>query len=116
MLQPTPKVTRSEDGTTVCIALGDVTMTVRYDDPFGPDMELLEPLPVPSTIEAAWLRHPVIRRTLGLEDAQVLWSVLTVALMAREDGYTATRLRQLEGEEVLRQEHEHRRYVEEEPC
>lgn len=97
----TPHVELVDGG--VHIERSGVVAHVDHEAPFGPDIKIMMPLTTPATIERL-SGCTCLSQVVELEDACALWSVLTCAIGALEPAYCATRLRQIEGDQVAREE------------
>lgn len=93
----------SEDGETIGIDYKGFRAEVWLSEPFGPDLVVGLPLQG-AHIESLPGHGLIVEATLDAEKAERLWSVLTMAINELDPGYCANRLRQIEGEEVARQE------------
>jgi hypothetical protein len=92
-----------DTGDTIRVEYEGTEAWIMRDMPFGPDVKLAQPMHEGyHTLKHG--RDIVVEHTLTQDQAEILWSVLTVVLMEMDPDYTANRLRQLEGEQVARQE------------
>ena len=100
----TPTRTVSENGETIRITSHGFVADIDLCSPFEPAAIVREPMPEGFHVVPSLHAPTSVERTMEVNALEDLWSVLTMALAELAPGYCAPRLREIEGEELRRQE------------